>query len=188
MSDERAAFELVAAADERLGIGKRGRLPWRLPREMRYFRELTSRADEGAPPGTENAVIMGRRTWESIPEPYRPLVGRANVVVTTQPSYPLPEGVERASELDEALRLGRTRAPGGRVFVIGGAKLYEEAIAHPACAGIYLTRLMADFDCDAFFPTIDEREFELAEVIDDASERGVRYRIERWRRRPSPIE
>jgi dihydrofolate reductase len=184
MSESLPRFALVAAADARLGIGKAGRLPWRLPGEMRYFRELTS--GEGPSASGENAVnavVMGRRTWESIPPAYRPLVGRANVVVTKQTGYRLPEGTEAARHLDEALRVAGGRARGGRVFVIGGAQLYREAIAHPACAEIYLTRIMADYDCDAFFPNIDERAFELAEILDDVTERGVRYRIERWTRR-----
>jgi dihydrofolate reductase len=181
MSLDLPRFERVAAADERLGIGKGGRLPWRLPGEMRYFRELTSGDGGRADASGENAVIMGRRTWESIPEPYRPLTGRANVVVTRRPEYAVPPAVERASDLDQALRLAGERAAGRRVFVIGGAELYAEAIAHPACAGIYLTRIMADYDCDAFFPPIDERAFELAQIVDDVMERGVRYRIEHYR-------
>jgi dihydrofolate reductase len=179
MSSSTPRFDIVAAADERLGIGKEGRLPWRLPGEMRYFRDLTRGAHADA--GADNVVIMGRRTWESIPRPYRPLVGRHNVVVTRQHGYPLPEGAERASALDDALRLAGAHG-GGRVFVIGGGDLYAQAIEHPACQGIYLTRIMADYDCDAFFPVIDERSFELAEILDDVTERGVRYRIERWRR------
>jgi dihydrofolate reductase len=181
MSAELPRFELVAAADERLGIGRGGRLPWRLPGEMRYFRELTSGAKAGAEPqGGHNAVIMGRHTWESIPEAYRPLADRANVVVTRQADYPAPPSVDLAGSLEAALRIAGERAA-RRVFVIGGAQLYAEAIAHPACAGIYLTRIMADYGCDAFFPSIDERAFELAEILDDVTERGVRYRIEHYR-------
>ncbi len=183
MSSHLPPFDLVAAADRNLGIGKGGRLPWRLPREMRYFRDLTTGADEdGAPPSQENAVVMGRRTWESIPEPYRPLGARKNVVVTRDPDYPLPANVLRAVSLEEALALAGERAQGGRVFVIGGAQIYRRAIELEACAGIYLTRIFADYDCDAFFPAIDERIFELAEILDDVSERGARYRIEHWRR------
>lgn len=191
--------ELVAAADRALGIGRGGRLPWRLPREMRFFRRLTcGEIEPGEAPVTggqaagaasagdgraENAVIMGRRTWESIPEPYRPLAGRQNVVITRRPGYPLPPGVGGADGLEAALRVAGERAPGGRVFVIGGAEVYRQAIVHPACAGIYLTRLDAEYDCDTFFPAIDEAAFELVDILDEVKERGVRYRIERWRRR-----
>ena len=185
MSHALPSFEIVAAADERLGIGKSDRLPWRLPGEMRYFRKLTCGADasDGAA-GAMNAVIMGRRTWESIPRSYRPLQGRANVVITRQAGYPLPEDVSRAGGLEDALRVAGERAGGRRVFVIGGADIYRQAIALPACEGIYLTRILADYDCDAFFPAIDEDVFDQAEILDDVVEREVRYRIEHWRRRP----
>lgn len=175
-------FDLVAAADEKLGIGKAGGLPWRLPGEMRYFRRLTrdAGADEGDP-GRQNVVIMGRRTWESVPEPYQPLSGRANVVITRQAEYSVPASVDRARDLDEALDVAAERAGGRRVFVIGGAELYRQAIAHPSCQGLYLTRIMADYDCDTFFPEVDETRFEIAEILDDVREGGVRYRIERWR-------
>lgn len=190
-------FAVVAAADRNLGIGRGGRLPWRLPREMRYFRELTcgeldawGRPDPDASP-TAPAVVMGRRTWESIPAPYRPLRGRHNVVVTRDPDYPVPSEVLRAGDLEEGLerageRAGAPRegaAGGARIFVIGGAEIYRRAVELPACESIYLTRIDADFGCDTHFPPIDERAYELASIVDEVTEGDLAYRIERWRRR-----
>ena len=76
---EQMTFQLVVAATRKLGIGKAGSMPWKLPGDMAYFKEITSRT---ADPGKQNAVIMGRKTWESIPSKFRPLPGRINVVLT----------------------------------------------------------------------------------------------------------
>ena len=76
---EQMTFQLVVAATRKLGIGKAGSMPWKLPGDMAYFKEITSKT---ADPGKQNAVIMGRKTWESIPPKFRPLPGRINVVLT----------------------------------------------------------------------------------------------------------
>lgn len=76
---EELTFQIVVAATRKLGIGKGGTMPWKLPGDMAYFKELTSRT---ADPSKQNAVVMGRKTWESIPPKFRPLPGRVNVVLT----------------------------------------------------------------------------------------------------------
>lgn len=76
---------IIVAATKSNGIGLNGQLPWRLPKEIKYFAQVTS----NAPEGTQNAVIMGRNTWESIPKKFRPLPNRLNVVITSNPDYAL---------------------------------------------------------------------------------------------------
>ena len=76
---EQMTYQLVVAATRKLGIGKSGTMPWKLPGDMAYFKELTSKTAES---GKQNAVIMGRKTWESIPPKFRPLPNRVNVVLT----------------------------------------------------------------------------------------------------------
>ena len=82
-----AKMKMIAAACEGLGIGKNGDLPWRLKEEMKYFTRMT----KAAAPGRKNAVVMGRKTYESIPPKYRPLNDRVNVVLTKQKDYEVPE-------------------------------------------------------------------------------------------------
>ena len=77
-------FNLIVAACENMGIGVNGSLPWRLRKEMKYFATMTKRTEN---PEKRNAVIMGRKTWESIPQKFRPLAGRINVVLTRQEGY-----------------------------------------------------------------------------------------------------
>ena len=151
-------FSIIVALDEARGIGKAGILPWHLPADLRHFKEITT-ASRG---GCLNAVIMGRKTWESIPGKFRPLPGRLNIVITSQTAYTFPQGVLRASSLENALEMlcVKEDVAVGDVFVIGGAQVFAEAIRHPLCERIYLTRIYGRFDCDVFFPEIPKKFLE----------------------------
>lgn len=162
-------FDVVVAADERGGIGRDGGLPWHLPGDLRHFRVLTR--------GAGRAVVMGRRTWESLPARFRPLPGRLNLVLSRRPPHALalPPGVLAASSLDQALAAARAAAA-PRCFVIGGAQLYALALAHPACRRVHLTRVAGRFDCDTFLPPLGE-DFLLVSDEPGGEEGGVRYRF-----------
>lgn len=120
-------FQVVVAATREMGIGKNGKLPWRLPADMKFFKELTLRTLE---PGKKNAVIMGRKTWESIPSEYRPLSGRLNVVLTRSGSFDIAtaENVLICGSMSSALEL-LASSPYSlsieKVFVIGGGEIYR---------------------------------------------------------------
>lgn len=146
----REKFDIVVACDQGRGIGRDNTLPWRISTDLKYFKELTSTSPYAAE-GRKNAVIMGRKTWESIPSGFRPLKDRYNLVLTRNPQYALPQGVLKAPSLDEALKL-LARGPVDRVFIIGGAEIYRQALIHEKCGLLYLTEVRARFDCDTFFP------------------------------------
>ena len=139
-------FTVIAAVDDAGGIGRRGELPWRLKADMDFFRRTTTGAGNGA-----NAVILGRKTWESLPLRFRPLPARRNIVVSRQPGFEAA-GAEVAPSLTDAL--ARARASAGEVFVIGGAEIYAAALLHPDCGRILLTRVAGRHGCDAFFPQL----------------------------------
>ncbi len=160
-------FAIVVAADEAGGIGRAGRLPWRLPGEMAHFRRLTTEAR----PGLQNAVIMGRKTFASLPPKFRPLPNRLNVVLSRAPGDP-PPGALAASSLDAALALLDARADVDQLFVIGGAEVYGAALAHPRCTLVYLTRVHARFDCDTFLSPLDA-SFRLVAASASASEQNL---------------
>lgn len=177
MAAEMVAFECVVAADRTRGIGKNNDLPWpKLPSDLQHFKRITSTAAEGL----RNAVIMGRRTWDSVNQ--RALPRRLNIVVS-RGAQTLPDGVLAATSLDDALVIAG-QAPGiARTFLVGGGALYAIGFAHPRCAGIYYTRIDGDFGCDTHIPAI-EPTF----AIDPAwppqphHESGIDYVIEHWRR------
>lgn len=170
------SFEVVVAADEANGIGKDGGLPWRLPGDLAFFKLLTT----AAPEGQTNAVIMGRRTWESIPARFRPLPDRRNVVVSRRADYDA-RGAIVATSLDAALTLLDADDQVARVFVIGGGELYREALLHPACGDLHLTRVEGDHACDTSFPDFGER-FARATRSERREEAGLGYAFERWTR------
>lgn len=144
-------LELVVAADLNNGIGVDGDLPWHLPGDMKYFKDLTR--GEG-----HNVVLMGRKTWQSIPPKFRPLAGRWNWVLS-RGTPQLDEGVELASSLEGAVaQIHQQRADGKRidhVFVIGGGQIYRQALESGLCSRVYLTRVGAEYPCDAFLPDLD---------------------------------
>ena len=117
-------------------IGRDGRLPWHLPEDLAHFKRTTL----GCP------VIMGRKTWDSLPPKYRPLPGRTNIVVTRQPHWQA-EGAVRAGSLAEALAACADNAD---AWVIGGAEIYAQAL--PLARSAVVTEIDADFDGDAFAP------------------------------------
>ena len=176
-ADVSRAFDCVVAADRENGIGQGGDLPWpKLKADLRFLRETTS----AAAPGQRNAVIMGRKTWDSVPARFRPLPGRLNVVISRR-AQELGDDALAATSLDDALAAAGARADVDRLFVIGGAEIFRQAFAHARCRDVYLTRIDAVFASDAHIPALDE--FELAETLERHHDAGVDFRMERWRRR-----
>ena len=136
-------ISLLAAVAHGGVIGRGGTLPWRIPEDMERFRVLTM----GHP------VVMGRRTWDSLPERFQPLPGRRNVVVTRNPGWQA-EGAERTASLRQALSL-LSAAP--QVFVIGGGELFADAL--PLADELLLTEIDIEVKGDTFFPAWDRGEF-----------------------------
>jgi dihydrofolate reductase len=119
-------------------IGKGGVLPWHLPEDLAHFKQVTM----GAP------VVMGRKTWESLPPRFRPLPGRRNIVVTRQAGWDAP-GAQRAASLPEALALC---ADDPQVWVIGGAEIFAQAL--PLAHVAEVTEIERDFDGDVHMPAL----------------------------------
>ena len=146
------SFSIIVAVDSKLGIGKNGGLPWHLPADLKHFKEITTR---GTSSERQNAVVMGRKTWESIPEKFRPLANRLNVVISRQDYLAVPEGVVHVKSLSEALNFLSVQVSEiCGIFVIGGAQIFSQAVVHPACEKIYLTRIEHEYECDTFFPDV----------------------------------
>jgi dihydrofolate reductase len=175
------SMDLVLAVDAHWGIGRDNALPWpKLDADLRHFKTLTS----AAPAGLRNAVIMGRRTWESREVQRRPLPRRRNVVVT-RGELEVPEGVMVATSLDDALAQLAAVPDLAAVFVIGGAEIYRLALEHPASRAVFLTRVRERYPCDTFVPDLDQLcdvdpSWPASEHVDD----GVAYRIEKLALRP----
>ncbi len=137
---------LIAALGKNGAIGKDNDLIWNLPDDMRFFKETT----QGA------TVLMGRKNFESIPHKYRPLPGRENIVLTRNEEYEAA-GCILASSLKEGVR----KSSGDRkLFIIGGAQIYQEALDKNIIDTMYLTEIDEAFEADAFFPKYDKNDWE----------------------------
>ena len=135
----RSRLTLLAAVARNGAIGKNNDLVWREPEDLRHLRRVT----------TGHAVLMGRKTWDSLPPKFRPLPNRRNVVLTRDPTW-RADGADTATTLDDALAL---LAGSDQVFVLGGAEIY--ALAMPRADRLVLTEVDADLDGDTFFPPWD---------------------------------
>lgn len=158
---------VIAALARNGAIGRDNAIPWRLPEDMERFRALT----------TGQSVVMGRKTWESLPDRFRPLPGRRNVVVTRDPEW-RGEGAERAASLEDALRL---LAGEPLVFVIGGGEVYAAAL--PLADELYFTELDIDAQGDTFFPAFDRARFDEVARESRVADDGTAFAFVRYVRR-----
>ncbi|MEV0066890.1 MULTISPECIES: dihydrofolate reductase [unclassified Amycolatopsis] len=138
-------------------IGRDGALPWRLPEDLKHFRELTSGA----------TVLMGRRTWESLPPRFRPLPGRRNLVLSRTPQ----EGVETFPELAQAFA-----AVSGDVWVMGGEAVYRAAL--PFADRIVVTEIQEHFEGDTYAPEVGRAPDSTGEWQESST--GLHYRLLTW--------
>lgn len=158
---------LIAAIARNGVIGRDGGLPWHLPADLKRFKEVTR----------GHQVVMGRRTFESLPGP---LPKRRNIVVTRQADYQA-DGIEVAHSLEEAIAMAEARAesPDEVLFVLGGAVLYEAAL--PLADRLDLTMVDAEVDGDTRFPAFDESGWRETESIDHPADAdhamGFRVRV-----------
>lgn len=165
---------LIVATTAKNGIGKNGTLPWpMLKKEMAYFARITKRvpaaisnaASEPSAQTPQNVVVMGRKTWESIPPKFRPLPQRTNIVISRSPTLEgLSSDVILSDSISSALSSLAAKAkeglaaPLGRVYIIGGAAIYKQALEMDEAKSVLLTRIEGEWDCDTEFPVDVEGE------------------------------
>jgi len=152
---------LIAAVANNGVIGQDNALPWHLPEDLQHFRQLTM----------GQVVIMGRKTWESLPERFRPLPGRLNIVVTRNKAYVAP-GAEVVDSLGAAQKVG-AGGTARTLFVIGGAELYAHAL--PLAERLELTEIAAEIAGDARFPALERSQWREVARRAGTSATGLRY-------------
>ncbi|MDR2637586.1 MAG: dihydrofolate reductase [Zoogloeaceae bacterium] len=167
-------LSLIAAVARDRVIGIDNRLPWHLPEDLRHFRATTR----------GHAVIMGRKTWESLPENVRPLPGRQNIVLSRQAGYAasgLSPGVWLLPSLPAALeKLAAEQPDATEAFIIGGERLYAEAL--PLAHRLLLTEIDLQTEGDAWFPAFNREEWREASRENHVSEQGIPFAFVRYER------
>lgn len=133
------SITLIAGIAKNNCIGKNGTLPWHIPEDLKHFKKLT----------TGKIVLMGRKTWESLPEKFRPLPNRKNIVITRQQAYTVPDSVEVYNNIPDAFAAHKN----SDMMIIGGGEIYKKTIdlAHY----LEITHVHQTVEGDAFFPDID---------------------------------
>lgn len=134
---------IIAAVAENRAIGKDGGIPWHIPEDLKHFKNKT----------TGHPVIMGRKTYESLPENFRPLPDRTNIVLTRSDME--KEGIKAAESLEEAYSIAEEH--GEKAFIIGGASVYEQVL--PEADKMILTEVKREVDGDTFFPEFDRKKW-----------------------------
>ena len=130
---------LIVAKSKHNVIGDKGRIPWHIPNDLKRFKELT----------TDNVVIMGRKTFESLPEENRPLPNRVNIILSKDKSY----HSTCCMVFDSLKKALRKAGSDKKVFVIGGGEIYKEALKY--ADNVYVTEVDGEFEGDTYFPTLN---------------------------------
>ena len=142
-------YILIAAADSQLGIGKNNTLPWDFKEDMQFFHDQTTQN----PNGKTNILIMGRKTYESIPKAHRPLKDRINIVIsrTKQASdFPESQNLFFVESINKAIEKAEQVDACGQIFCIGGANIYNQFLERALIDQVLLTQVEGQFSCDAF--------------------------------------
>lgn len=157
---------LIACVDIDNGIGLNGTIPWKLPPDMKRFRELT----------TGGIVIMGRLTWESIGS--KPLPNRINIVVTSSP-WTIPRPTMACSQFVHAIDLAKSLLK--PIFIIGGSSIYAEGMKY--ASRVYLTRINKRYGCDVEFPNELLESFKKRDITDWTDYLALKYRYETYNKK-----
>lgn len=155
-------FSIIVATNNNNGIGRNGDLLYRSKKDMNYFKTITTTVKNS---NKMNVVIMGRKTWESIPKKYKPLDNRINIIISKKNKENLNiaeyNNVYIFDSFNTALSELKNNDKIENVFIIGGQQLYNEAILSKYCQYIYQTVINDNSEADTFFPKINKNTFEL---------------------------
>lgn len=166
-------FNIIVCCDKKRGIAKNGNIPWNLPEDLKFFKNTTTTTFN---PKKQNAVIMGRKTYESLPDKYKPLPDRLNIVISN--TLKGTEGIHIESNFYNARVYLEARDDIEEIFVIGGGVLYKTAMQSADIEGIYFTQIMKDFECDISLNTFS---FKSMKVLKHGVSEDLEYSIAKFK-------
>jgi dihydrofolate reductase len=161
-------INIIVAASTNLVIGKDNDLPWHLPTDMKYFKDTTN----------GHTVVMGRKCWESIPEKFRPLPNRKNIVMTRDKGYKA-NGALVSHDFEQILKSHESSHE--KIFIIGGAELYREAFKY--ANRLYLTQILHEVEGDVFLDGLNPMDWCLFEGSEIHEENGMKFRFELYEKK-----
>ncbi|XP_056908121.1 zgc:153031 isoform X2 [Takifugu flavidus] len=179
---------VIAAVCNNRGIGKDNQMPWSIPAEFQYFLNTVTRVSR---PGNMNMMVWGKQCWVSHPDSTFPLPNILHAVLS-KTLLTVPDHAHFVCEsLDAAVRLASEPPLADLIeiiWIVGGVQVYKEAMEHPWCDLIYLTDIMAEFECDVFFPEFDKKLFEVQDSFPDVpngiqEDNGIKYKCQVYKRK-----
>ncbi len=176
-------FSMIIAVDSKNWIWKNNSLAWSIPSDLKYFKEITTTTKDLA---KYNAVIMGRKTWESIPSKFRPLPDRINCILSRNLKYEdinskIDNFVLHFNSFEHCLKELSKKENVENIFLIWWATLYNQFLNHPNLEKLYITKVIWNYNCDVFFDWIPEN-FILEKYSDDLEENSIKFRFEKYKR------
>lgn len=156
-------LNIVVALDDLNGIGKNNTIPWHIKNDLKFFRYVTSKVHDE---NKQNAIIIGRKTYETFP---KPLPNRLNIIVsgnTSLPNINYPN-VKRVGTFNDAIQCAINDSNIENIFIAGGVSIYEEAMKTNFVKKVFVTRVKGDFQCTAVWSTFDVKDFKRIEPIPD---------------------
>jgi dihydrofolate reductase len=160
-------INIIVAMSNNFVIGKNNTLPWHLPTDLKYFKDTTN----------SHTVVMGRKCWESIPENYRPLPNRKNIVLSRNKDY-VAKGATVINDLEQILSSNESNHK--QIFIIGGAELYKEAFKY--ANKLFLTQIFQDVDGDITLEGLISKDWCLYEGSEIYEENGFKFRFELYQK------
>ncbi len=157
-------INIIVAASKNLVIGKDNDLPWHIPNDLKYFKKVTAGC----------TVIMGRKCWESIPEKFRPLPNRRNIVLTRNKDY-VAEGAEVVHGLHKALEISSDE---DEVFIIGGSQIYKDSFEH--ADKVYITQIDKIIEGDVKLEGFNRLDWVMDEATEWMTQNSFIYRFETY--------
>ncbi|XP_029289979.1 dihydrofolate reductase [Cottoperca gobio] len=184
---QKKPVRLIAAVCNDGGIGKDGKMPWDLPFEFQWFLNNVTRVSK---PGKMNMMVWGKLCWFSHPKSTFPLANTLHAVLSSTLDTVPDHAHFVCKNLEAAVRLAGEPPLAGlieTIWIVGGTQVYKEALEHPWCDLIYLTKVMADFDCNVFFPEFDRGLFKVQEGFPGVpseiqEENGIKYKFQVFKR------
>ncbi|KAM3609311.1 uncharacterized protein V6R79_012887 [Siganus canaliculatus] len=184
---QRKSIRVIAAVCKGNGIGKEGKMPWDLPSEFKYFLGNVTRVSR---PGRMNMMVWGRKCWESHPHSTFPIANVLHAVLSANLNMVPDHAHFLCPDFESAVQLAAKPPLAGlieTIWVVGGTQVYEDALKHPWCDLVYLTDVMAEFDCDVFFPEFDRVLYKVQDRFPDVpsgiqEENGIKYKCQVFKR------
>lgn len=179
-------FSLVLSVDNKNWLWKNNTMPWKINADVNYFKEITTKTEDLA---KHNAVIMWRKTWESIPSKFKPLSDRINCIISTSikqenNNSKIDDFVLYYNSLDNALNELEKKENVENIFIIWWSKIFDEALKHKNVDKIYLTEIDWDFDCDTFVD-LDLENFDIESMWTIQEENGIHFRFMVYKKQKS---